>query len=168
MLDKYQFLWYDSTRSFILKDIHFICSLVALRCWQEASEEGLNGMMAIAFALRNRARAGWYGGNWLEILANMDKASAKLEPPTNSLPDTRTFSFMQFMQIIDNIFSGAMDDNITIKQDGEVKTMGIKVPVVLYWAHLNEITNPWFLENIVRRPDQHQRVAQCGQLFFFS
>jgi len=46
--------------------------------------------------------------------------------------------------------------------------MGLKVPVAMYWCHLNEITNDWFLQNIVRRPDLHSRIAQVGQLVFFS
>ena len=143
--------------------------MLAVRCWQEGHEEGLNGMMAVAFALRNRVRAGWYGGNWLEVIENMDKSSSKLEPYGNKLPDPRIFSFMQFLQIIDNIFSGALEDTITIKQDGEWRTvLGKPAPVVLYWARLDKITNPWFLDNITRNPERHARVAQIGQLFFFS
>jgi hypothetical protein len=154
-----------------LKDTQFVCSILALKCWQEAHEEGLNGMMAVAFALRNRARAGWYGGNWIDILSNMEKSSArdyKIDPPSNLIPDTRPWGMMQFLQIIDNIFSGAQEDNITIKTDGEACTMGLNVPVALYWARLDQISNPWFLENIVRNPERHQRIAQVGQLFFFS
>lgn len=151
-----------------MKDTQFICSVLALKCWQEANEEGLNGMMAVAFAIRNRVRAGWYGGNWIDVLSNMDKTSSRLEPPTNSIPDTRTFSMIQFMQIIDGIFSGAQDDNVTIKQGGDAQLMGLRIPVALYWGRLDQITNPWFLENIVRKPDQHARMAQVGQLFFFS
>ena len=151
-----------------MKDTQFICSMLLLKCWQEARQEGVNGMCAVAFTIRNRIRAGWYGGNWIDVLSNLDKASAKLEPPTTEIPDTRPFAIMSFMQTIDNIFSGAQEDNITIKQGGEVQSMGIKVPLAMYWGRLDQITNPWFLENIVRKPEQHQRIAQVGQLFFFS
>ena len=130
--------------------------------------DGTNGMTAVAFAIRNRVRAGWYGGNWIEVLSNLDKTSSRLELPTTLLPDTRPLAMMQFMQTIDNIFSGAREDNITIMQGGEIQSLGFKVPVALYWAHLDQITNPWFLENIVRKPEQHARMAQVGQLFFFS
>lgn len=142
--------------------------MLLLKCWQEAREEGNNGMMAVAFAIRNRVRAGWYGGNWIEVLSNLDKSSSRLEPPTTMIPDTRPFHIMQFMQIIDNIFSGAQEDNITIMQGGEAKALGFKVPVAMYWARLDQITNPWFLENIVRKPEQHPRIAQVGQTFFFA
>lgn len=152
-----------------MKDTTFITSILALKCWQEAHEEGLSGMMAVAFAIRNRIRAGWYNGNWIEVLAHMQDVSAKLEPPTINLPDTRTFSFMQFMQIIDGIFAGATDDNVTIKADGDwKKVLSAPAPVALYWARLDQITNPWFLEKIARNPEQHARIAQVGQTFFFS
>lgn len=142
--------------------------MILLKSWQEAHEEGLNGMCAVAFAIRNRVRAGWFGGNWIEVLSNLDKSSSKLELPITAIPDTRPYAMMQFMQIVDNIFSGSQEDNITIKQGGDVQSMGLKVPVALYWARLDQVTNPFFLENIIRKPEQHPRIAQCGQLFFFG
>ena len=152
-----------------MKDTAFITSILALRCWQDGKDDGLNGMLGVAFTVRNRVRAGWYGGNWLEVLAHMPDVSNKLETPSNELPDTRNFSFMQFMQMVDGIFSGAMEDNITIKPDGEWKyVLSVAPPVALYYGRLHEITNPWFMENITRKSEQHQRIAQVGQIFFFT
>lgn len=152
-----------------MRDTHFITSILALKAWQDGKDEGLSAMMAISFVVRNRVRAGWYGGNWLEVLAHMPDVAAKLEPPTNELPDTRNYAFLQFMQIVDGIFSGATEDDITIKKDGEWRqVLSMAPPVVMYYARLDQITNPWFLQNIVRKPDQHQRISQVGQLFFFT
>ena len=76
---------------------------------------------------------------------------------------------MSFLQQVDQIFSGALDDFVTIKRDGDWKyVMSTPPPVALYYGRLNDITNPWFLENITLRSDIHPRIAQVGQLFFFS
>lgn len=152
-----------------MKDTHFITSMLALKAWQDGHEEGLDAMLGIAFTIRNRVRAGWYNGDWISVLSHHDEWSARIEPPTSQIPDTRSYAFMVFLQKVDSIFSGAQEDNITVKPDGEWRTiMATPPPVALYYARLDQITNPWFMENISRQGDKHPRVAQVGQLFFFA
>ena len=152
-----------------MKDVDFIKSLLALTCWRDGSEDGISAMRGIAFVIRNRVRAGWHGGDWIQVLSHHDDWSARIEPPKAGLPDTRSFAFMSFLQQLDPIFSGAVEDDVTVKRDGEWKqVLSAPVPPALYYARLNEISNEWFLTNISRRPEQHQRIAQVGQLFFFT
>lgn len=152
-----------------MKDSTFVTSLLALKCWQDGRDEGLNGMLGIAFTIRNRIRASWYGGSWVDVLAHHKEWSATLESPGDALPDPRVYSFTVFLQQVDQIFSGALDDFITIKKDGEWRTvLSAAPPVALYYGYLNNISNPWFRENISLKGEQHPRIATVGGLTFFA
>lgn len=152
-----------------MKDTDFLKSILALTCWRDGHEDGTQAMRGIAFVIRNRVRAGWYGGDWTQILSHHKDWSAKLEPPSDELPDTRVYSFMSFLQQIDPIFSGAVEDDVCIKRDGDWKyVLTAAPPPALYYGRLDQISNPWFLENISRKPEQHQRIAQVGMLYFFT
>jgi hypothetical protein len=152
-----------------MKDTAFITSMLALQCWRDGKDEGFDAMMGIAFTIRNRVRAGWYGGNWLDILAHHQEWSATTATPSIELPDPRINSFMKLLQQIDGVFNGMVDDNITIKQDG-VSNLIITgpPPVALYYGRMDKIDNPWFLENISRKGELHPRIAQVGLISFFA
>lgn len=152
-----------------MKDSQFISAQLARLAWLDGHEDGTNAMLGCAFVIRNRIRAGWHGGQWHEILSNHHKYSAKVELYPDTIPDPRGFAFMSFLQQVDQIFSGALDDFVTIKQDGDWKyVMSVAPPVAMYYGRLNDITNDWFLQNIARKGDEHPRIAQVGQLFFFA
>lgn len=152
-----------------MKDVDFIKAELARICWLDGHKEGLNGMLGVAFTIRNRIRNGWYGGQWHEVLSHHREWSAKIEPLPDTIPDPRIHSFMSFLQQVDQIFSGSLEDFVTIKADGEWRTiLSTPPPVALYYGYLDQVTNPFFLENISRKPEQHQRIAQVGQLFFFT
>jgi hypothetical protein len=144
----------------------FICGQLALKAWQDGFTEGLDGMRAVAFAIRNRVNAGWWGGDWISVLSHHADYSAKTEPYSTDLPDPRVYSFQCLLQEINGIFNNSAKDDVTIPAQPSFQA-GVYKPV-LYYAKLDEITNDWFLENISRRPDLHPRSAQVGQIFFFS
>lgn len=148
----------------------FTTAQLALRAWHDGKTEGLNGMLAVCFSFRNRIRKGWWNGNWAAALAHHREVSYKLEPDPDELPDPgKDYAFFLLLQQIDDIFSGRTEDTITVSQDSLPPPLSPQyvAPVALYWARLNEVTNPWFLENISRSPD-HKLVAQVGALSFFS
>ena len=154
-----------------MKDIDFIKSQLALTCWRDGKEEGLNAMLGISFVIRNRVRSGWFGGDWLQILSHHHEWSANPEAyNTNELPDTRVLSFMMLLQQLDGIFSGAVDDNITIKRDGVANQISLSgpPPIALYYARCDQITSDWFLTNISRRGDIHPKIASTGLISFFA
>lgn len=46
-------------------------SLIALCCWREARNQGFDGMLAVAWSIRNRVMAPgkqWWGEDWEEVL----------------------------------------------------------------------------------------------------
>ena len=144
----------------------FIKSQLALRAWRDAFSEGLDGMRAVCHVFRNRANAGWWGGDWIQILSHHKDASSRIEPDSDTLPDPRVYSFQCLLQEIDGIFSGAAKDDVTVPVLPTF-TAGVYRPV-LYYARLDQITNDWFLENISRKTAEHPRLAQVGQIFFFA
>lgn len=148
----------------------FIKAHLALRAWQDGYSEGLNGMLAVAYAIRDRVRAGLYAGNWTQVLSHHREWSCKLEPPADTLPDPNNFAFRTFLQTIDGVFNGSAENNITVAQDPISRYMSLATPPSppLYYGRLDEVTNPWFLEEICRKPDTHKRVASVGMLTFFT
>lgn len=143
----------------------FIKAQLARRAWLDANEEGLNGMMAVCFAYRNRQRAGWFGGNWVEILSHHRDASSRTEQDPETVPDPRVYSFQCLLQEIDGIFSGQRTDDITVAAQTVLAT---PASPALYYARLDRITSDHFLTEISRQPHVHPRVAQVGMLYFFS
>ena len=158
---------------------HFLMASLARQCWIDGRQDGSNGMRAVAFVWRNRALAGWYGGDWAQLLSHANDYAATINPePFLEVPDPRGFAFQQVLQDIDGIFNGTTADGLTIKAGGGFAAMDVGgaqvvvkmpggIPVAMYYARLNEINNPWFLEKIARDPE-HKRVAQIGTLVFFS
>jgi hypothetical protein len=155
-----------------MRGSEFICGQIALKAWQDLKDEGINGMLAAAFTIRNRVRAGWYGGDWVEVISNHRQWSARLEPYSDQLPDPRNFAFQCLIQEINGIYDGSRRDDITVMADESISARSIfsqQAPkAVLYYGRLDQISNPWFLENIARRPDLHPRHAQVGMTYFFG
>jgi hypothetical protein len=129
-------------------------------------------MKACAFTIRNRVKAGWYGGDWISVLAHHREWSARIEPYSEELPDPRNYAFNLFLQDITGIFTGLVEDNITVTDSSASIRQNLPLSAgpspVLYYGRLDQITNPWFLEQISQNHDKHRVVAQVGLLHFFS
>ena len=148
--------------------VDFIAAQLALRAWQDGYQEGINGMLGVAFTIRNRVRAGWYGGDWIQVLSHHQEWSATSAlPDPYLLPDLRIYSISGFLQEISGVVTGQRDDDITIKRDSLATFKPGALPLALYYGHLDKIDREWFLENISRSPE-HKRVSNQGTLTFWS
>lgn len=150
----------------------FVKSQLALRGWQDGAAEGLSGMLAICFVLRNRVRAGWYNGDWVSVLSHHQDYAAADKVYSLELPDPRNYAFGLLLQEVDGIFAGSREDDVTQPAN---KTWLIKAqdqpdrPIALYYARLDDPNiKESFLETITRNHDNHKMVAQVGLLHFFS
>jgi hypothetical protein len=123
-------------------------------------------MLAVSFCIKNRVDAGWWGGDWAQVLSHHRDYSYRVEPYPDTVPDPRVYSFQCLLQEIDGIFSGQRKDDVTVP--AQPSFVGAVYRPVLYYAQLDKITSDHFLENIARKPQEHQRLAQVGQMFFFS
>jgi len=144
--------------------------MLALRCWQHGREDGLEGMLGIAFVYRNRVRAGWESGDWIRVLQNYRNAAATEYPASDEIPDPRTVTFTPLIQTITAIMNGTATDDITVGKNfayGGGSILSVTPPPALYYGQLNDINREWFLEEISRNPT-HQRIANVGSLFFWT
>jgi hypothetical protein len=134
---------------------NFIKSQLALMAWREAHRYGgIDNMIAVAFVIRNRVKAGWHGGDWLDVMSNHYTFSAEAQAASaQELPDVRETHFRVVLQKIDDLFAGMMVDKMTEE--------------ALYYAELHNITREWFTINILRKPEEHPRIAQIGPVTFF-
>jgi Cell Wall Hydrolase len=122
-------------------------SLLALVMWRSLDSDGLQGMVAVGLVVRNRVLAGWNGGNWLAVIAATSEYSM-------TWPDTRDPMFQAVLARADSIYDGREPDI----------TNG-----ALYYANLSAGgLSPWFLTNILRKPEVHARLGTVGQRTFFA
>lgn len=144
-----------------------LCRLAYL----DGHTEGLNGTLAVMFTFRNRVRNGWWNGDWCQVLAHAEDVSYKVEPYAHLIPDpAKDYSFFLALQLVDGIFDGTTEDNITVSRDSLPPPLSPQyvAPVALYYARLDQITNPWFLEDICRKSTLHPRIAKVGAIDFFG
>lgn len=135
----------------------FIKSQIALLAWREGHRHGLNNMLAIAYMLRNRQRAGW--GDWLTVIKNYDLYRGTKVEPTLDLeyPDLGDRDFLQLLRAVDDIYSGVAVDNLTTNHENQPG---------LYCGELHNVTRDWFLEKIVRSPEHKPTTVVNGVTFF--
>jgi hypothetical protein len=132
---------------------------LAMLAWREAFRHGgVKNMLAVAFVVRNRVNAGWLAGDWMKVIAHHDDySSAKMVHPEHytdmEVPDFHHRAVRDLLVEVDFIFDGTRDDDLT---EGS-----------LYYCELFNIQNPWFTENITRKPEDHPRVATIGPVSFF-
>jgi hypothetical protein len=127
----------------------FTKSYLASYLWKFRTLESLNGMAAIGCTLRNRVTAGWFGGDWLQVLKDAYEKSS-----FNGLefPDFRDPLFTRLAWKIESLFDGSIED----------LTNGAK-----FWCHLPTVSEE-FKKTILQQPEEHPRLANVGSLFFFS
>lgn len=140
----------------------FVKSQLALLCWRNApAGKSFTTLQCLAFVTRNRVKAGWMGGDWMGVIANdpaysyrsmNGHAYSSTAPHTllENFPDLRDDTFQRFLWEVDRIYDGSRGDPMS--EGG------------LWWAELEKVDRPWFLEQIVRRPEDHPRVAQVATI----
>lgn len=149
----------------------FIVGQLALKAWQDGHLEGLSGMRAVAFAIKARVAAGFYGGDWIQVLSHHREWSANPDSYSDELPDPRSRSFTLLLQDISQIFSGAQQNDVTIPADALSSVISIaqRPPEPMYYAYLDgSPVTEWFRINVLERPDLHRRVANVASLNFWT
>lgn len=127
---------------------------------REAGDTGsLQAMRGICYAIRNRVRTGWYDGNWLDVIENADESAGNL-PWRDADPVRLTVNdrgLQMLARDIDGIFYSGGDDEVAAAIDN-----------ALYWQRIDKPIRQWFVDNIVRRPEDHGRRAQISSIVFFD
>ncbi len=126
---------------------------------KEAGNTGsLAAMKGICYVIRNRVRAGWHDGSWIDVIENANDYAGNVAAATPRLLTLTDRGLQMLARDIDNLFySGGMDDEVAESFKS-----------VLYWQHIDRMTTPWFFENIIRNPANHRRAVQVGTIAFFE
>lgn len=131
----------------------YIKGQLAAFCIHEAARHGgVENMVAVANVMRNRVMHGWYGGDWMETIEKaIDHTGCiYLDEKKTRLRDTNV---RIFLQRIDDIYSGAEEDN----------TEG-----ALFYAELAKVNRYWFTKNVSSRMHDHPMIATIGPVSFFG
>ena len=138
-------------------------SQLFLAAWREAGHLGEQSMSAVAFAIRNRQRAGFENGSWLQVIQYINRIRYNNAEPNLGLPDLRDPIIHRFLARIDGIWDGSTPDTFTSSiHPAEGPRSG------KYWCELDKITNERFLLAIVRNPSAHPKTSTVGSLTFFA
>lgn len=135
---------------------NFIKGQIAAFCYAEGAHAGgYQSMLAVACVLRNRRSKGWFGGNWLEIIAHAEESSAHELLPQPAIK-LESADFRRVLQEIDDIYTGTYSDELTAGGLYYLDTLS------------GNPSRPWFQEKILEQPLNHRRVAQVGMMYIFS
>lgn len=126
--------------------------LAAFSILEAGPGASVNAMNAIAFVMRNRVQKGWQGGDWMKVLDAAGE-SRGTEPARMTI-NLRDAAVKTFLPVVDDIYDGTAEDDLT---DG-----------ALFYAELHRGVSPDFIRNIVRRPDDHPRMATVDLMAFFG
>lgn len=138
----------------------FTKSIACLLAWREERGNQTNGMLGVLFVLRNRIKAGWFGGDWIRNMAvhgQFSSMTVKGDSQTVEYPDPRDPTFQQLLNYIDHIYDDTMPDTLT---NG-----------ALYYADLSSPSydkEGWFARVIVGQPGKHPRCATIGTTTYFK
>ena len=133
--------------------------LASLLAWREERSNGVNGMLAVLYVIRNRAKAGWGGGSWSKIMEQHNQFSSMTvlgDGQTVAYPDPRDPLYLQILQLVDTVYDDSRADNLT--------------GGALYYADLGSPAyhkGGWFDVNIAQSKD-HPRVATIGTTTYFK
>jgi len=134
--------------------------LVALTCLREMRGEGMNAMLAVAFVLRNRAKAGWHRGSaYLNAVAlnQFSSMTIKGDPNTVWYPqEPNDPDFIQLLQLMDEVFDEHNPRVDTVTNGG-----------MYYWVPADSTKGGWFEKNIANNPE-HPRCAVIGKTVFYK
>ena len=123
---------------------------------QAAATGSLAAMKAVCYVVRNRVRAGWHDGSWIDVIEHHPEVAGneRQDPP---LLDVYNRSFQMLTQAIDDIYYAAGGDE-TERATGEA----------LYYQFMDRPLRGWFTENIIRHPAEHPLRATIGSMVLFD
>ena len=137
----------------------FIKAQIAAFAFQEAAALGsVEPMLAVACVLRNRIKAGWYGGDWVEGLNCAGDVGA-LEPKAPAPLAITSQPFRKLLVAVEDIYAGTYADELT--------SGGLYYMNSLYDTQGSRLRG-WFKDQILTQGQRHRRIAQVGMLWIFN
>jgi hypothetical protein len=123
-------------------------------------------MKLVCYCLRNRARAGWAGGHWLNVIEEADEHAAHEPLETGPLSiESRPLQILA--RDIDEIFySEPPRDDLPLGiVPGDLAELAGRQ---LFWMFMDRPIRPWFQTNIVRDSRNHPQRTKLGLMMLFE
>jgi hypothetical protein len=153
---------------------------VAAFAYREARFTGsLDSMRAVCYVLRNRVKSAWGDGSWLAVMeaahltAATNDRGAELSTG-NGLPGNSGLSSDRLLQSIvrdvDDIYLMQESFDDAVAQVTVARKSGISGDTwkpALYYSFVDRPVRPWFVENIIRRADEHPQIGQIGAMMLY-
>lgn len=115
-----------------------------------ARHGGINNMLGVAQVLRNRVFQGW--GDWLEVVQTAPQKRATVYPP--DIPNMRSGNVRTFLNRLDELYTSEITDDLT--------------GGALFYMDQGFTIQEWFRTEVLGHPDEHQRTAHVGPVWFFK
>lgn len=128
--------------------------ILALTIWREASNQGMQGMQAVACVIRNRVKA-WGGSIYSQCVAPNQFSSLviKGDPNTVRWAPSNNSAWLQAQAIAKGTIDGTLEDC----------TKG-----ALYYWNAKIATSGWFKDNIAGKPADHPLISTIGDHQFYA
>lgn len=150
---------------------HVEIAALALFAWREGQRlapGSRDAMLGVAHVIDNRTRQGWHH-DWLEAIQAAPKYAANelAEFDCWTMPgdeDGRTFDWL--VGQLERLYNHELSDEVT--SSATLKLYLPESKVGLFYCDLGKVTREWFMEKIIRAPENHQRTAECQPITFWS
>lgn len=144
--------------------------LVEFAVRQAGARASVEMMQCICYVIRNRVRAGWHDGNWINVMEHAEDSACN-EPGRKVILDPADRSFQILKRDIDDIYYGQSGfgwGEPDATKDQAEDSLETAVGTALYWAFLDRPMTEWFKANIIADKVNHKDRAQMGMMLFFT
>lgn len=135
----------------------YILAHLSFAIWNDpwSRQDDMVGLISRSIVIANRSKAGWQNGDFLKIMAEMERFEANPRPDDlrYEYGDPREPLFGKFLWRLEMVWEGSEKD---------ITNRG------LFWARLDQPITPWFQKAVLDHPELHQRTGVAGMATFFS
>lgn len=125
----------------------------------------LDQMKGICYCIRERVRAGWNDGKWMDVLQEAEDKAPHFDDLLDAKIDTERREFQLLLRDIDDIFYGQKMGSAEMAGDLE---SSVEQNRQKYWCFLNRPRIPWFETNIIGDQKNHPNRTQAGLMMFYE
>lgn len=145
-------------------------AMFAFREGERLSPGCREAKLGIAHVVRNRLDAGWDSGDWLKIIAGIPIHAANNveEMDFKSYVDVWSQDFRWLYGKCEQLYEGRLEDDVTASADPKKAFGAGHSQRALFFGSLQSLTRQWFVDKIVKCPNEHPRLADAGTITFFG
>lgn len=129
----------------------------------------LDQMKGICYCIRERVRAGWNDGKWMDVLQAAEENAphhfVAIHENLDGSIVTERREFQMLLRDVDDIFYSQKAGMSEMPNSLE---SSIEQNREKYWCFLNRARTPWFDQHIVGDQKNHPNRTQAGLMMFYE